>query len=78
MLRMFGADKRPYAGTFRVFAYAEASALLLSLPLIGGYAYVLLNTMMLLIGLRLAHQLTWPLAVAAFLPTILFQPMAFG
>jgi hypothetical protein len=75
---MFGAEKKPYAGTFRVYAYAEAAAVLLAVPIIGPYGYILLNTLMLLIGLRTAHHLTWPLAFAAFLPTMLFQPMAFG
>jgi len=68
LLGLTGGARRPYAATFRVFAYAGVPSLLGLVPVIGGALATLMTLLMLLLGLRVAHGATTGQAFAGAAP----------
>ena len=77
MIRLLGGDSRPFSATFRVFAYTEAMALLLWVPVIGTSAYRFMSIFLLLTGLRAAHRVSLTTSMLALMPIIL-MPVLFS
>jgi hypothetical protein len=73
LLRLAGAARASYSATFRVFAYAQASAVLLWLPLIGPYAYKFYVIFLILNGLRASHGAGLGASLLAIMPALLLQ-----
>ncbi|MEE2757046.1 MAG: Yip1 family protein [Myxococcota bacterium] len=77
MIRLLGGDSRPFAATFRVFAYTEAMAILMWIPHIGTSVYRFMTIFMLLTGIRAAHRVSLTTSMLALMPIIL-MPVLFS
>lgn len=73
MLRLAGDPPRPYEATFRVYAYAEVSSLLLLVPWVGPYAARFYFVFLLLTGLRLAQNAGFSASLLAMAPSVVLM-----
>lgn len=73
MLRLAGDPPRPFEATFRVYAYAEVSSLLLWLPWLGPYAARFAYVFLLLTGLRLAQGAGFSASLLAMAPSVVLM-----
>lgn len=78
LLTLSGSAKRPFEATFRTFAYAQASNLLLFLPGIGYIAQSFYLVFFLLGGIRVAHKTGVGGALLALVPILLQQSLFSG
>lgn len=70
MLRLAGDPPRPYEATFRIYAYAEVSSLLLLVPWIGLYAAQFAFIFLLLTGFRMAQGAGFSASLLAMAPSV--------
>lgn len=73
MLRLAGDPPRPYEATFRVYAYAEVSSLLLLVPWVGPYAARFYFVFLLLTGLRLSQGAGFSASLLAMAPSVVLM-----
>jgi hypothetical protein len=73
LLGFVGTTPRPFAATFKVFAYAEAASLLLLIPVLGPFADKFLTVFLILGGLRVAQGTGLLSGLLALLPVLFFQ-----
>ncbi|MEE2789119.1 MAG: B-box zinc finger protein [Myxococcota bacterium] len=73
LLRLFGAARLPFAATFRIYAYAQAAAILLCLPGLGAMASKFYLLFLLLTGFRLAQGTNLGVSLIAVLPVLFLQ-----
>lgn len=73
VLRFAGNPPRPFEATFRVYAYAEVSSLLLWLPWIGPYAARFYFVFLLLTGLRFAQNAGFSASLLAMAPSVVLM-----
>ncbi len=73
MLRLSGDPPRPYEATFRVYAYAEVSSLLLLVPWIGPYAARFAFVFLLLTGFRMAQGAGFSASLLAMAPSVVLM-----
>lgn len=73
MLRLAGNPPRPFGATFRIYAYAEVSSLLLWVPWVGPYAARFYYVLLLLTGLRLAQNAGFSASLLAMAPSLVLM-----
>lgn len=73
MLRLSGDPPRPFEATFRVYAYAEVSSLLLLVPWIGPYAARFAFVFLLLTGFRMAQGAGFSASLLAMAPSVVLM-----
>ena len=75
LLRFLETQERPFEATFRVFCYAEASAVLLLIPVAGPYAEKFFAVFLLLTGLRHAQGAGLWTSFVALAPVLLIATL---
>jgi len=77
LLRLIGANARPYETTFRVYCYANVSAIVLMVPYLGFLVQPFLMVIFLLSGLRIGQKTTFTQALLGLAPHLLL-PLLVG
>lgn len=73
ILRFTEGPRRPFEATFRVFCYAQVTAPLAVIPVIGLFARQILMVVLILSGIRQAHDATFSRTLIAVMPLFLLQ-----
>ena len=73
LLAAVGATRRPFEATFRVFCYANAASLFMVIPVAGPHIGVMFTVLLVLSGMRAAHQTTFATGLLALTPMFLAQ-----
>jgi hypothetical protein len=73
ILRLTEGPRRPFEATFRVFCYAQVTAPLAVIPVIGLFARQILMVVLILSGIRQAHDATFSRTLLAVMPLFLLQ-----
>ncbi len=71
-LVIVGGAKNGMAATFRVLAYSESTQLLLVIPILGQFIAMIWSFVLIIIGIKEAHETTTGRAVFAFLLPVIF------
>ncbi len=75
-MRLLLPEKADFSVTFRVVAYASAPMLLAVVPFIGPMIAPMMFLLLMFIGFRYAHDLTWYQSATCVLPFILLNMLA--
>lgn len=67
LLLTVGGGKNGFEGTFRVFAYGQATQILGAIPFLGGVLAGIWFLVVLIVGLREIHETTYARVILAFL-----------
>lgn len=76
LLSMVGATRRPFEATFRVFCYASAASVFVAVPVVGPHVDIMFTVLLVLSGMRAAHETTFATGLLALAPLMVAQLVA--